>query len=88
MNNSIIITCAISALITWIFMYIDSRLFNTPKTKLTYIKNMAFVAAIGGSIVYFMGGGIQTGAGLPMNHIGINTSYLGEEQVFTGVPNF
>jgi hypothetical protein len=63
--NSMAVTAAVSAIITWIFMYLDSRLFDTPKTKLTYIKGMSFVAALSATIVYFMGGsGSSSGIGL------------------------
>lgn len=55
MNNSIVITAVVSALVTWLFMYIDARLFDTPKSKFTYFKGMSFVAAVGATIVYFMG---------------------------------
>lgn len=55
MNTSIAITAVVSALVAWGFMYIDSRLFDSPKSKFTYFKGMAFSAALGATIVYFMG---------------------------------
>lgn len=55
MNTSVAITAIVSALVAWAFMYLDSRLFDTPKSKFTYFKGMAFSAALGATIVYFMG---------------------------------
>lgn len=56
MNTSVAITAVVSALVAWAFMYVDARLFDTPKSKFTYFKGMAFSAALGATIVYFMGG--------------------------------
>ena len=44
-------------------MYLDARLFDTPKSKFTYFKGMMFVAAVSATIVYFMGGGTSGGMG-------------------------
>jgi hypothetical protein len=55
MNYSVVITAIVSSLVTWVFMYIDARLFDTPKSKLAYFKGMSFVAALSATIVYFMG---------------------------------
>lgn len=96
MNNSIVITAVVSALVTWVFMYIDSRLFDTPKTKLSYVKGMSFVAAVGATIVYFMGspampqvgGGGSTG--LVGSNIGQGTALVQgiNQEMFTGMPSF
>lgn len=86
-----VITAIVSALITWIFMYLDARLFDTPKSKFTYIKGMGYVAAVSASIVYFMGsptlpqiGGtpnIGEMQGTALVH-GLN------QEMFTGLPSF
>ena len=55
MNKYVVITTIVAGLITWLFMYIDARLFDTPKTKFTYVKGITFVMALVGTIVYFMG---------------------------------
>jgi len=100
MNNSIVITAVVSALVTWVFMYIDSRLFDTPKTKLSYIKGMSFVAAVGATIVYFMGspalpqmgggGGGGSGPSLGGANIGQGTALVQgiNQEMFTGMPAF
>jgi hypothetical protein len=100
MNNSIVITAVVSALVTWVFMYIDSRLFDTPKTKLTYVKGMSFVAAIGATIVYFMGspalpqvGGSNPGSGSGSGAGGMTPQGTAlvqgiNQEMFTGMPAF
>jgi hypothetical protein len=57
MNKYIVLTAIVAGLVTWLFMYIDARLFDTPKTKFTYVKGVTFVSALVGTIVYFMGTG-------------------------------
>lgn len=98
MNNSIVITAVVSALVTWVFMYIDSRLFDTPKTKLSYVKGMSFVAAVGATIVYFMGspalpqvGGSALGAGSGVGAGMTQGTALVQginQEMFTGMPAF
>lgn len=82
----------LAALITWIAMYLDNKLFDSPKTKSTYFKNMLFVGCLVGFGIYLIGeskfektvgfgfGGLQTGRG----------SYLGgiHEEIMTGTPDF
>lgn len=93
MNKSVIITALVSSLITWIFMYLDARLFDTPKTKLAYFKGMSFVAALSATIVYFMGSPSipQIGGNAPMN-IPVNQSTALvqglNQEIFTGMPSF
>jgi hypothetical protein len=55
MNKYVVLTTIVAGLVTWLFMYIDARLFDTPKTKFTYVKGITFVMALVGTIVYFMG---------------------------------
>lgn len=100
MNNSIVITAVVSALVTWVFMYIDSRLFDTPKTKLSYVKGMSFVAAVGATIVYFMGSpalpqvgagvGVGTGSGAVGGGMTQGTALVQgiNQEMFTGMPAF
>jgi hypothetical protein len=54
MNKYVIFSAIVSGILTWIFMYIDARLFDTPKTKFTYFKGVTFVASLVAGIVYFM----------------------------------
>jgi hypothetical protein len=35
-------------------MYLDARLFDTPKSKFTYFKGITFVSALVAGIVFFM----------------------------------
>jgi hypothetical protein len=68
MNKYVILSSIVAALTTWLFMYIDARLFDTPKTKFTYFKGMAFVSALVACIVYFMAPTtiqVQAGGAIP-----------------------
>ena len=98
MNTSVVVTAIVSALVTWIFMYLDSRLFDTPKSKLAYFKGMSFVALVSATIVYFMGspslpqlgGGPSGHAGPLMTNSGHGTAMVQgiNEEIFTGIPAF
>lgn len=93
--NSIVVTAVVSAIVTWLFMYLDARLFDTPKTKFAYFKGMAFTAGLGATIVYFMGSPSLPqigGSNVPSlaNNVGQGTalvSGIGQE-MFTGMPRF
>ena len=54
MDKYVIISAVVAGIVTWLFMYIDARLFDTPKSKFTYFKGVAFVSGLVGTIVYFM----------------------------------
>lgn len=97
--NSIVITAVVSALVTWVFMYLDARLFDTPKSKLAYFKGMGFVGGLSATIVYFMGspslpqiGGAVTAAGTCTGPTSINqgTALVQgiNQEMFTGMPEF
>lgn len=60
MNNStsVWLSALIAGIITWIFVYLDAKLFDMPKSKFVYFKSIIFVSAIVGTTVYFL-----TGAG-------------------------
>lgn len=45
----------IAALIALFFMYLDTRILDNPKTRATYIKNMALVGGIVGGGIYLIG---------------------------------
>lgn len=84
----------IAAVVTGIAMYIDSRLFDWPKDKLTYFKNMLLAGAVSASIVYLMGGGSlstlgQSGGswgGSPASSLGFLDGTT--QEVLTGLPTF
>lgn len=93
MNNSVVITSIVSAILTWIFMYLDSRLFDTPKSKFAYFKGIAFVSGVSATIVYFMGGsttastfGASVG-GAP-NVYGTGVIQGLNQEIFTGISPF
>ena len=94
MNNSVIITAIVSAIVTWIFMYLDARLFDTPKTKLAYFKGVAFTAALSATIVYFMGSpalpqmGGDVAMGIPITNHGTALVQGLNQEIFTGLPTF
>jgi hypothetical protein len=82
----------IAGVITWFFMYLDSRLFDNPKTKGTYWKNVIFVTllvtlgirALGESKFNEAFGFSQlTGGAVDIGYL----DGLGEE-ILTGKPNF
>ena len=98
MNTSIVVTSIISGLTTWLFMYIDSRIFDTPKTKLTYFKGILFVSLVSATIVYFMGspsipslpqmGGIPMSGGIGQGNQGTALVQGINQEMFTGMPSF
>ena len=96
MNTYVIISSVLAGIITWIMMYIDARLFDTPKTKFTYVKGISFVTLLVGTIVYFMGEGVgvQIGgsssavAGPVSSNMLPPISSLGADDMLTGLPPF
>jgi len=87
MNTSLVVTAVIAATVTWIFMYIDARLFDTHKSKLDYLKGMLYVAAVSATIVYFMGSPALPEIGGALPHSTALVSGTGQE-MFTGMPSF
>lgn len=45
----------IASLISLFFMYLDTKLLDNPKTKITYIKNMILTGFIVGFGIYLIG---------------------------------
>lgn len=87
MDNAIIIVAIISGLCTWLFMHLDARIFDTPKSKITYAKGILYGALLGGVIVYFMGfaaPSTQNSSILPA----FGNSLIEGERILTGIPNF
>lgn len=86
MNNSVVITAVLSALVTLLFMYIDARLFDSPKSKFAYFKGMCFVSALSATIVYFMGRpALPQMGGAPQPFGTAYVEGIGQE-IFTGIP--
>jgi hypothetical protein len=97
MNKYVIFSAIIAGIITWLFMYIDARLFDTPKTKFTYFKGITFVSGLVAGIVYFMApssasSAIFQSAGAPMSHSvhAVNAFNVGGAagDMLTGMPPF
>jgi hypothetical protein len=88
MDNAIIIVAIISGLCTLLFMNVDARVFDSPKSKVTYAKGMLYGALLGGVIVYFMGYAAPTPAVAQAMMQNIGSSLIDGERVLTGMPNF
>ncbi len=88
MNTSIVITAFVAGIVTWLFMYLDARLFDSPKSKFTYVKGIVFVSAISALIVYFMGGNKTQMGGAPSVSMGTSVVHGIGEEILTGMPNF
>lgn len=100
--NSALIVSVLSAVTACLFMYLDTKIFDSPKTKFTYFKNMILVAGISYAIVYFMGspslpqvgGNALAGAALTASAIApgpeTTTSLITDigQEMMTGMPNF
>ena len=96
MWSYLLISLGIS-LATIIFMYIDSRLFDKPKTKMTYIKTLAMTNILTFATIYIltwlspsqnMNDVIQT-AGNVKKIVGQNTTFvqqIGEEMLAGEAP--
>lgn len=79
----------IAAVVAGIVMYVDSRLFDWPKDKLTYFKNMLLVGAISASIVYLTGSGgfsMQSGGSGAPSSLGFLDGTA--QEILTGLPTF
>jgi len=45
----------VAAIITYVAMWLDQKLFDNPKKKVTYFKNMVFVGLLVGGGIYLLG---------------------------------
>lgn len=94
--RSSVIYGVIAAVITWFAMYLDQRLFDSPKTKATYIKNITFVGLLVGGGIYLIGENAFDQALGAFKQTGRGGSYAGGfgfiggigEDILTGSPNF
>jgi hypothetical protein len=92
MDKYVIISAAVAGIVTWLFMYLDARLFDTPKSKFTYFKGIAFVSSLVAAVVYFMSsmpGVGQTGGssaiGTPLD---LPVTMVKPGDMMTGLPPF
>jgi hypothetical protein len=85
MDNAIIIVAVISGIVTLVFMQLDARIFDVPKSKITYAKGMLFGALLGAVIVYFMGfSAMPVQSNMPT----FGNSMIDGERILTGIPDF
>ena len=85
---SLILVALISALATLFFMYIDGRLFDTTRSKFTYIKNMIMVSAISTLCVYFFQSSTPSSQSTSNIQLGGTRLVEGGEKILTGLPPF
>lgn len=77
----------LASLLALIAMYIDSKLFDNPKTRGTYIKNMVLVGSITGLFIHLIGKGFKFDIELDNNVVGNMTGGINEE-IMTGLPQW
>ena len=93
MNKYVIISAIVSALVTWIFMYLDAKLFDTPKSKFTYFKGIVFVTSLVAGIVHLLTLGSQM-AQLPLATMAQSSQLspvqvgAGMDEIIHGMPPF
>lgn len=77
-TTSVWLSALVAGIITWIFVYLDAKLFDMPKSKLVYFKSIVFVSAMVGATVYFL-----TGAGSGGSNIALRPGSFGNVDVGT-----
>lgn len=83
MNWKHIIYSIIASLLGLLFMYIDTKLLDNPKSKTTYVKGMSMVGIITWILLYFMDGGFFTRSPTQTQFLpGLN------EEIIIGPPDF
>ena len=92
MNKYVVFSAVVAGIVTWLFMYLDARLFDTPKSKFTYFKGVAFVSSLVAAIVYFMGSLPVQAGGSGSSAVGsaldIPVSLIKPDDMMTGLPPF
>ena len=88
--SSPIVVGVVCAIVAMIGMYLEARLFDNPKDKVTYAKNMVLVGSISASIVHFMGSPdiIKAGSILAASAAPAVSSTFNGEQMLRGFPKF
>jgi len=88
----LVIVAVCVALVAGILMYIDGKIFDEPKKKSTYFKNMVLTGGLAALVVHLgLGGrsGAASGGAVPAFNTN-STSMLSDinEKVLTGMPPF
>lgn len=85
MNYRHLMYSILASLLALGLMYLDTKLLDNPKSKVTYIKGMTMVGIITWLLLYFIEGGFGTG-----NQAGGAVRYLPglHEEIITGPPDF
>lgn len=80
--SPILIYSVLAAFLAWLIMYLDTKISDNPKTKITYLKGMAMAAAITAFIIYLAGVDSVPGFG--------NSKFIPslDDEIFTGMPDF
>ena len=94
MSSPYLIASVGATIVAWILLWADSKLFETEKSKLTYVKTAIMVSFIVCFIIYFMGGRrLQLGGSPPVDvpavlSTGGAIKMVGGQPIIGGVPNF
>lgn len=76
----------LAAIIAFVFMYLDSRLFDNKKTKMTYFKNAVLVGFIVWLLVFLLD--IDGTQEIPIFDENISLVPEINERMIQGVPDF
>lgn len=77
----------LASLIVFIFMYLDTKLMDNPKTKTTYFKNMLLMGSIIAFGINMIGeSNFNKAIGLISENVHMMNNY--GEKIATGEPNF
>ena len=83
---SLTVVGVITAFVVIVAMYIDSKLFDEPKSKLTYIKNIILCIGVATGAVQLFG---SASADISGSIAGSKSLISGiNEEILTGVPDF
>ena len=85
-GKHIIIPSILSGLVTWIFMYLDAKLFDQPKTTGTYVKGVLFNMVLVGLIVHFFCGKTLSGPAVPHVNAVANSAIIPPPQAPVAPP--
>lgn len=85
-----LLVAILASLLALVIMYIDSKLFDNPKSRGTYIKNMVLVGSITGFFIYLIGSGIKFDIELDSGFVGNMSNMTGgiNEEIMTGLPQW